>query len=93
MTQKRSNTPLSTWTQVVLSVLLAKKEQEMKLSEIYQKVKKRGSKNVAANPKHWKAKVRQVLQRLRDQEKAENVSPGIWKAVMFSKRLRDKKKA
>lgn len=63
----------ATWKDVVLSVLHNIKEAS--LDDIYAEIE--GKRKAASNP-HWKEKVRQTLQVLRDGGLAKNVNRGFW---------------
>ncbi len=67
----------ASWKDVVLSVLETL-GSEAPLTAIYAEID--GYKKCVSNP-HWKAKVRQTLQILRDKGMAKNTSQGIWSIV------------
>lgn len=64
----------ASWKDVVLSVLEELK-QENSLDRIYSEID--GHKKAQSNP-HWKDKVRQILQQLRDSGLAVNTQRGMW---------------
>lgn len=67
----------ATWPDVVLAVLRSCKKV-LSLDSLYRIFE--GHEKTLSNP-HWKEKIRQVLQLLRDRGLAKNVSPGMWQAA------------
>ncbi|MCC7537482.1 MAG: hypothetical protein IT379_14760 [Deltaproteobacteria bacterium] len=69
----------TSWRSIVLEVLDAAGPGELTLAQIYASVADHpAAQERATTNRHVPAKVRQVLQRLRDQRKATCVRPGVW---------------
>lgn len=68
----------ATWRDVVLAVM-TKLEGNCTLSQIYAEIE--GHKKCESNPDNWQAKVRQVLQNLRDSGLVISESRGCWAAA------------
>lgn len=81
MSNNQPNKLQHTWNEVVLHALRPiEPDQAPSLAEIYARVEAEAPELVAKNP-HWRDKVRQVVQRLRDKGLAENISKGHWIAA------------
>jgi hypothetical protein len=79
MTNRSSTTPQRTWAAVVLEALRSQ-EHEVSLANLNSYVEAQAPELLTHNH-HWQAKIRQVVQRLRDRGLAENVRPGVWRAT------------
>ena len=65
-----------TWKDVVMAVIQDNRSTD--LASIYNRLE--NHRKAQANP-HWKEKIRQTLQQLRDAGLVTNTAPGIWKAA------------
>lgn len=79
MTKRNSNKPRRSWNEAVLAALRSKQET-VPLSYLNDYVEA-NSPELLKHNHNWQAKIRQIVQRLRDRGLAENVSKGMWKAT------------
>lgn len=86
----KNNKQRRTWAEVVLQAL-RKSKGGVHLSSLYEYVEAQAPELIAKNS-HWRDKVRQVVQRLRDQGLAEQLGQGIWSATLSTAGAVDKQK-
>ncbi|MCC7541325.1 MAG: hypothetical protein IT379_34225 [Deltaproteobacteria bacterium] len=72
--------PTKSWPAIVLEVLAATRGEDVRLGLLYELVESHPeARKRAATNRNVRAKVRQVLQALRDREVVESVRPGVWR--------------
>lgn len=77
---RRTAKSTKSWSAIVLEVLAATRGEDVRLGLIYELVESHpGARERAATNRNVRAKVRQVLQALRDRGVVESVRPGVWR--------------